>query len=82
MLSVQYDKRAQALGIGRNMARIDTFTDQLLTDEAPHMFVADTRDQGGFQAKAGTADADIGGAATNIFGETGHVLETPANCPP
>ena len=76
------DKRTQTIRIGRDVARVDTFPDQLFADKAPHMLIADPCDESRFQTEAGTADADVGRASSDIFGETGHVLETAANLSP
>ena len=58
------------------MAGVNTLTDQLFADKAPHMLIPDTGDERRIQTKSRASDADIGRAATNIFGEAGHVLET------
>ncbi len=45
--------------------RVDTFSLQLLADEAAHMLVADAGDESAFQPQSRRADRDIGGGAAN-----------------
>ena len=80
--NAENDESGKTLGIGRDVTRIDAFADQLLADEAPHMFITNTRNQCRFQTEAGATDTDVGRGSANIFGKSGHVFQTPADLSP
>ena len=73
------DERGEARGIGAQAARVDALARELLADEAAHMLVADAADQRRPEAEPRRADGDVGGTAPDGLGETGHVLEPPAD---
>lgn len=65
--------------IGGDTSCIDPFPRQLLDDESAHMLVADTGDDGAFQAQSRRAAGDVGGASADIFAERPHVLQAAAD---
>src|SRR3546814_2731029 len=72
-------QRGQPLRIGRDARRGHALARQLLADEAAEVVCAHPRQQPGPQSEPGRADRGIGRAATDVLGERGHVLETPAD---
>ncbi|MCY1295121.1 hypothetical protein D9M70_444470 [compost metagenome] len=72
-------ERRQPLRIGDDAARLDAFTDELLTNEAAHLFVADAGQQRRLETQAGRADRDVAGAATDRLGETRNVFKPRAD---
>ena len=73
------DERRQPFRIGEDITCVDALAVQRFEDEPAHMFVTDAGDQRRSQAKPGASDADIGRAATDIFGKARHIFETTAD---
>ena len=73
------DERSQALRIGFYAAHIDAIAHKLFADEAAHVVAADAGDKSGFQPEARGANRGVSRAAADIFGETAHVFEAPAD---
>ncbi|MNS43811.1 hypothetical protein D3C72_762310 [compost metagenome] len=77
--NAEQHQRGQPLRVRLHAAHVDAFTHQLFADEAAHMLVADTGDDGAVEPQARSAGGNIGGRAADIFGKGGHVLQTAAD---
>ena len=75
-------QRGQALRVGFHAAHVNAFAHQLFADEAAHVLVADTGDDGAVKAKPRSTGCNVGGRAANIFGKGGHVLQTATDLRP
>ena len=75
----QNDQRRQPLRIHLHPANIHALAHQLLTNEPPHMLVADTRDDGGLQPEPRRPAGNIRRRATDILAERPHVLQPATN---
>ena len=57
----------------------DALAGQLFSDETAEVIGADAGQKAGVQAQSRRADGRVGGAAADVFGEGGHVLQPPAD---
>ncbi len=75
----EHDQAGQPPRIGAEVADVDAFAGQRLAHEAAHMLVADPGEHRRAQAQPRRAEGDVGGAAAEILGEGGHVLQPAAD---
>ncbi len=75
VLDREQHQRGQALLVGDDAIQRHALARHLLLHVAPHLLVADARDDGGLQAQPRRADGDVRGTAAHRLGEGRHVLE-------
>src|SRR5690606_31673126 len=77
--NAENNQGGQALWIGNDAPSVHALPLQFPQQKAPHMLIADTRDQRRFQAQPRSSGCNVGRGATDILVEGCHVFEKAAN---
>src|SRR5690606_31662235 len=77
--NAENNQGGQALWVGNDAPSVHALPLQFPQQKTPHMLIADTRDQRRFEAKPCSSGCNIGGGATDIFVEGGHVFQKAAH---